>query len=332
VLVLISHCYGAKDPLLPFTGGGSNIAMPVFFFLSGLLVAQSLEVSSSRINFLWKRFLRLYPAACFVILVSAFLIGPLLTTLPLRDYFSHPLFFQYLSSCSLFNIYYFLPGTLEHSRFGPSINPALWSLSLELKLYLLLALTSFIPGKYRIQLTITTILILLITGAFSYTTTEEWFKRALWPHFVLYPYTWLGVFFLIGNLCYYFRDRIIIRNYWLPLGILCWWAGFHFLFSSLAVFCLIPALVLYFGANKPAWMDNVIPRPDLSYGLYVWGGLAQQLVDNYLHPNNPTGLFLLVLVFGIGISILSWFVIESPALRLKTKRATPIRGSLDKYY
>jgi peptidoglycan/LPS O-acetylase OafA/YrhL len=317
-MVITSHCYGYHDPLI-LIGGGSQIAMPVFFFLSGLLVAQSLDHSSSNLNFLWKRALRLYPGACLVILISACAIGPLITTLPPGTYFSHPLFFQYLLTCFLVQVYYFLPGVFQHSVLGPSVNASLWSLSLELKLYIALVLSTFIQKKSRIPLTATAILILFIIGTFFSSPTERQLKDIFSTNFVLYPYTELSVYFLIGNLCYYFRSRITIRNYWLPVILVTWWPGFHSPFSDLAGFLLIPALVLFFSASQTKWIHTITPKPDLSYGLYVWAFPTEQLVTNYLHPTNLTIRFLLVLLFTTLVAFLSWNLVEKPALGLKRR-------------
>jgi peptidoglycan/LPS O-acetylase OafA/YrhL len=317
-MVITSHCYGSHDPLA-LIGGGSKIAMPVFFFLSGLLVAQSLDHSSSKRSFLWKRALRLYPAVFLVILLSACLIGPLITTLPAGTYFSHPLFFQYLRTCFVVQVYYFLPGVFQHSRLGPSVNASLWSLSLELKLYLALALSAFIPKKSRIPLTAMAILILFLIGTFFYSSAEIRLKDLFLANFVLYPYTQLTIYFLTGNLCYYFRRNITICNYWLPIILITWWLGLHSPFSDLAAFLLIPALVLFFSASQNKWIRSIIPKSDLSYGLYLWAFPIQQLVVNYLSPGDLSLRFFLIILFTTPIAFLSWNLVEKPALQSKKR-------------
>ena len=317
-MVIVLHCYRNDDPFA-LIGGSGHIAMPVFFFLSGLLVAQSLDNSSSKHNFLWKRALRLYPAACFVILLSACVIGPLTTTLPLRTYFSHPLFFQYLCACFLVREYLCLPGVFEHSVLGPLVNVPLWSLGLELKLYVALALSAFLPKKSRIPLTAVAILILFIIGTFFYSPVERRLNDVFYTNFVLYPFTQYTVYFLIGNLCYYFRKHITIRNYWLPVALVAWWPGLHSPFPDLAGFILIPALVLFLSASQAKWIHTLTPKPDLSYGLYVWAFPIEQLITNYLYPGNLAIRFLLVLLFTIPVAFLSWNMVEKPALRLKRR-------------
>lgn len=323
LLVILSHCYGGRDPLYLLTGGllgGSAIAMPVFFFLSGLLVAQSLAKSSSRGNFLWKRFLRLYPAAVVAVLLTACLIGPLVTSLPPQAYFTHPLFFRYLRTILLVEIYFRLPGVFTHSPLGPSVNSSLWSLSLEWKCYAGLFLVSFIKRKTLYISLLLLLLVLLITTNIFYAPIESAGKAAFGPYFALSAYSRLAAYFLIGVLCYHFRDKINIHIIGWPLAILL--AGMlsaRWGFFPYAAFLLLPAAVLYASVNGLRTGLRLTPRPDLSYGIYVWGFPIEQLVVNYLHPSNHTLLFLLTLALTLPLALLSWRLVESPALKMKRR-------------
>jgi len=126
------------------------LGLPTFFFLSGLLVAQSLEKSSSWKQFVWKRILRLYPAPCLSILCCACIMGPILTTLPLKSYLTSPMLYQYLAGCSIIKIFYRLPGVFDHSVNGSQgVNNSLWSLTLEWKLYAGLLIVSLIRVPYK---------------------------------------------------------------------------------------------------------------------------------------------------------------------------------------
>ncbi len=63
--------------------------LPMFFALSGFLVAGSL--ARTRLHqFVTLRALRLVPALAFEVMLSALILGPLFTTLPLRDYLTNP--------------------------------------------------------------------------------------------------------------------------------------------------------------------------------------------------------------------------------------------------
>src|SRR5271163_2930831 len=77
------------SPLLNLISGPFvAFLLPMFFSLSGFLVAGSLERSNTLITFLGLRVFRIMPALAVEILLSALVLGPLLTTVSLDDYFS----------------------------------------------------------------------------------------------------------------------------------------------------------------------------------------------------------------------------------------------------
>lgn len=69
--------------------------LPMFFALSGFLVAGSLERAPNLVVFLGLRVFRIFPALIVDTAVSALLIGTLFTQLPLPEYFSDVRFNEY---------------------------------------------------------------------------------------------------------------------------------------------------------------------------------------------------------------------------------------------
>jgi hypothetical protein len=115
--VLFSHCYPLTgqpvlDPFARHTGidtlGG--IGVSIFFVLSGYLVTNSLERSSSVYSFARKRAFRIFPALAVLTVYCAFWLGPIITTLPLETYLKHPQTVAYLWNISAWKIQYALPG------------------------------------------------------------------------------------------------------------------------------------------------------------------------------------------------------------------------------
>src|SRR5258707_467050 len=229
VLVILSHCYGYghQDPFQRLTGNGvrsSYIAMPVFFFLSGLFVTQSLDHSPSGINFLWRRFLRLYPAVFLFVLLSALVMGPLVTSLPLNEYFTHPLFRQYWQTSLLFSVYHQLPGVFTTSPHGSLVNASLWSMPVEIKLYLMLFLLGLFRSRRLLPIAAAAGIAFLALGSIFYIPFQSSLQKILGPSFSLGPYTNFAVYFLIGVVTYHYRRKIIVYNYWLILLPVAWLA------------------------------------------------------------------------------------------------------------
>src|SRR5438132_14206383 len=93
--VVFSHSFlvteGTQDHewLILLTGNQSILGLAgvfVFFAISGFLVTQSFEQTGDALRFLAKRALRIFPGLFVATLVSAFVLGPLVTDLPLGGY------------------------------------------------------------------------------------------------------------------------------------------------------------------------------------------------------------------------------------------------------
>lgn len=115
-LVLFAHSYPlvgrrGDEPLTLLTGyeKGGSIAVGIFFVMSGYLIASSWLASSSPKSFLIKRALRIFPALIVAVLLSVFVIGPLVTHLTLGQYLAADGTWTYLQNILLVTRYE-LPG------------------------------------------------------------------------------------------------------------------------------------------------------------------------------------------------------------------------------
>src|SRR5437763_3287343 len=97
VSVIFSHSFliaeGSQnnEPLIRLTGNQAILGLTgvfVFFAISGFLVTQSFEQTGNPWHYLVKRGLRIFPGLFVATLVSAFVLGPLVTDLPLAAYLS----------------------------------------------------------------------------------------------------------------------------------------------------------------------------------------------------------------------------------------------------
>jgi peptidoglycan/LPS O-acetylase OafA/YrhL len=120
-----------------------GLVLPMFFALSGFLVAGSLERSKTLIMFLGLRILRIVPALSVEVLLSAFIPGPLLTTYPLTAYFSDTRFFAYFLNI-LGDIHYTLPGLFLSNPRPETVNLQLWTVPFELGCYIVLVFISLV--------------------------------------------------------------------------------------------------------------------------------------------------------------------------------------------
>src|SRR6476646_268830 len=95
ISVIFSHSFliaeGTQnnEPLILMTSNQAILGLAgvfVFFAVSGFLVTQSFEQTGNPLHFLAKRALRIFPGLFVATLTSAFVLGPIVTDLPLATY------------------------------------------------------------------------------------------------------------------------------------------------------------------------------------------------------------------------------------------------------
>jgi len=236
----------------------------------------------------------------------------------MKDYFSSHLFYQFLSTCFLIQVKYQLPGVFENSLLGhSSVNSSLWTICLELKLYLGLLFFWLlkIPGKKYLLFLL--ILVLLIAGQVFPDKTDLVIYNLIGKHINIFGEFTCTMVFLTGVLTNMYKQKIFIRNYWLiPILILdIFFVKFHDL--GMLAFILIPAINIFVATKGLRLLKKITPRADLSYGIYVFAFPFQQVVANYLFPTNTWTFFLLTVLIVLPFALFSWYLVEKKALGLK---------------
>ncbi len=125
-----------------------QLVLPAFFILSGFLVSGSMFRSKTLVMFAGLRFIRIYPALVVEVILSAFIVGPLVTILPLREYFTDPLFFRYLVNATG-HITYYLPGVFVNNPKPLIVNWQLWTVPWELLCYVSISILIVLGVKRR---------------------------------------------------------------------------------------------------------------------------------------------------------------------------------------
>jgi peptidoglycan/LPS O-acetylase OafA/YrhL len=140
LLVLYSHAFaigGAPEPVIAGFCSLGSLGLLIFFSISGYLVSMSWLSDGSVVRFAIRRSLRIFPALTVVILLSTFVLGPIVATVPMRVYFHHPATYRYLANIGLY-VSYYLPGCFEHVPIANAVNGSLWSLPAEVLMYIIL--------------------------------------------------------------------------------------------------------------------------------------------------------------------------------------------------
>ena len=317
--VLVSHSFalvGRAEPLHQFGTTLGNVGVLIFFAVSGLLIRRSWEYDPSPRDFWVKRALRLLPALATVALVTALVLGPLVTRLSAREYFSSAETWIYPVRVTL--LYTFgapLPEVFEGNVY-PGVNGPLWSLPVEVFAYFclfLLGVTGLLARRW------------LVTGLAA--ASLAW--AAWWV-----PNTSDGVgsiyvlsAFAIGAAAYSWRDRIVLA--W-PVAItlvpVCIAAGLGPEPVRVVTWTLAAVYLSYWFAYAVPPVGALLVRfGDASYGVYIWAFPVQQTLV-HLGVDSPWLVLVIATPVVWVLAILSWRLVERPALAHKPRPTRQLPG------
>jgi peptidoglycan/LPS O-acetylase OafA/YrhL len=317
--VVVTHSYfftgyGDKDFLYSFTQGQttlSYIGVRGFFIISGYLIFQSVQRSSSFNNYLWKRFLRLYPAL-FIALVFTVCICFFLYEGTLKQYLTNVDTWTYVTNnILLYNLQYGIKGVLN----GDAINGSIWTIKYEFSFYIMLSVFFLFKKSYK---NVTYLLVLfflfLLVGKFYFFeklgNIGLVFSKSLSLN--------LGLFFIAGSLIASFKVEFLRNKYLIVFfGILLLFFSFKFKYFNFWQFLLLPIIVLQFGFSSLKYINSMSNKiGDLSYGVYLYSFPIQMFLT-YFFKFNVIQLIIISLILSLFLGFLSWNLVEKKALKYK---------------
>lgn len=334
VAVVVAHVplvQGGREPLLMPGLTLGRAAVLVFFAISGYLVAQSVERTRSVPRFLVHRALRIVPALQVSLSLTAFVLGPLLTTWALADYLAAST--PWRSQLRLLGLLHRdeLPGVFATNPVAWQTNAPLWTIKFELAFYGLLALLAVATRGRRLRVTAAAIACLaavslrfaqqlagrphavVLHGLFGVQPSESVARLVFDAASFLAPFA-LGAAFAFARVqLVRARWLVLAAAIALPAPLLTRWA---IPLTPLAI-CVLTL-----------WSALVIPRQiahlprgwDLSYGVYVYHfPLLQALVVVGAAAWPPVALLAAGLALVLPLAALSWRLVEAPALRWKRR-------------
>ncbi len=333
--VIFDHAFPlggfGHEPLSGLTHGQVTIgglAVAGFFAISGYLITKS-GMSGDVVQFLWRRTLRIFPAYWLVLLITAFLVAPLIW---LGDGNSLGRFFtggvngpfHYLASnwtlnIGTYGIYDLLTSTTPYGHLigASAFNGSIWTLIYEWNCYLIIGvLVAFGVMKYAriaVPLLASFFFVLQVVAAVDLAAVATIFPKLADIHMIT-----LGLTFMIGAvLAVYsksvpFDDRLgILAGLVLILSLR--FGGFSTVGTAAGAY-----FVMYLGARLPKRVQWIGSKNDYSYGIYIYGFLVQQIMA-YLgwQTLGYVPFVALALVFSFGFAWISWHLAEKRAMALK---------------
>lgn len=328
-LVVFSHAFligegsEVSEPFVRLNGPHNALGVygvHCFFIISGFLVTTSLARSNGTLDFLWRRFLRIYPALLVSVVVCAFILvvpfssrGPAsaFTTLaPLRFIAANLVWPG--SGYRLVDVTFY-PGPL-----GIIINGSLWSLGFELLCYVAIAAIGYIIGIRASTIAGTTLVLLIAIGLSRFSTWSFVNDVTL-----VAPGFFVGSFlFAIGlhKRRSLFSSIMLVTVSAVALAIAF---AFGALLRVFPIAAASPLILL--ATSRSIRLPRVRRVGDISYGTYLYGWPVEQFLRALIGPVSGWLLFAAALPVTYLCGFISWRLVERPALRLKSRRPLPIR-------
>lgn len=310
IMVIVGHSFalvpieGEFDPLQRWVGitYSGALAVKFFFFLSGLLVTNSLMQKSDIVDFVVMRTFRIIPAIAVCSATLALLIGPFFTIN--TNYFANSEVYKFIIGNTLINIHYNLPGVFTNLPFN-SVNGSLWTIPFEVCAYI--AVTGlFLIGALKNKHVAAGICVFFITdsllpqgGFFLY-----FFNN---PEIRYLPFS-----FALGALCAIYKDKISL-SYELSLGLML--LSYVF-WDTIGQHAFFYAAVFFTALFVSTWhpVVKLTPRWDISYGIYLYGWPAQQIISSTM-PGLPRWIDITTTIALSAVcGCISWVLVERPTL------------------
>jgi len=299
IMVIISHSFlistgsDAGEWFVTLTHNQltmGGFAVSVFFLCGGYLIAMSVEKNKTAMKYFSARVLRLFPPLIFSTVLTIFL-GGFISEWGQKAYYSSVDTWRYLQNIIFMRVYD-LPGVFVGNPYGTTVNGSLWTLPVEFICYVF----CFIAYKF------------------------SFFKKKIYPISIpivlagAYGVYWIGylnpmyrelirpvLLFYIGMGYWVYREHITlnIRNF--LIAVVGCIVLFVFGQGQAAMLLCFPYIMMCMWFGMKQCSPKLGKWGNYSYGIYLWGFPAQQLVM-YFYPEYKMN-YLLNIICSIPIAI-----------------------------
>lgn len=297
--------------------------VPIFFFISGYLV----YASASRLQPNWKRYarnraLRIFPAIWVALLLTLLILVLLPDSgrVKMLDWISFV-----VAQATFFQAY--APDSFNYFGVGTP-NGSLWTISIELQLYLLLPFVFLFLRRLNRQKKLLFLVVAIYGSHLLYVRPLHFFGTVdSYVEFTALPHL---RYFLLGVLLFEFKEQcmrwfegkfgvwiLAYVVYRLFLSPLLWKVIPYYLVDFIGDYALVGVLLSAAFTTK-SLAKKWLRGNDLSYGIYIYHMLViNTMLSLFDIRQAPVPSLLLSIIFSVFLAYLSWRFVESKALKLK---------------
>jgi len=274
ILVVVGHTFNVAlkdagaEPHVFFHYNFSYLAVNLFFIASGFLVTKSMLYRGDIPEFASARILRIYPALIALTLFVMFVIGPLATSLPWAEYFTHKDFLiQPFAVLSFVQTEMYLPGIFPNNA-EHMVGAPLWTLRYEFLAYIGTAII-FSLGLMKKKIPAT-------------------FQALLR----------FGIAYGLGATIFAYRDRLSFHALGIPVMMILAALTSKFQLFEVTMNLMLAYFVMWAAYVKAPKFNFLQKLSDVSYGVYIYHWCVMQMVFMWFPNLSVTALLLILLPIG----------------------------------
>ena len=319
LMVIYGHGFNMTGQIGPGLWGVpfARVGLDVFFSISGYLITASWERTPHLVPFFLKRAFRIWPALIVVTVLTAYVLGPLVTAIPLHDYLGSRYTLRYLANVIFYSRLY-LPGVFLHAHYPGAVNGSLWSLFPEVLCYVSVPIFALLPPPIRRACLL---IVAILAGSIGLVMFEGPHPSIIQIYGAEVRYVLVTIpFFFVAAFYRLAEERVdaLFRGDVALLALVANW-GFSSWFSWWNVpleWMTLPYIVIMFGRSAMPFLRRAARFGDVSYGTYLYAFPIQVLVIQYGPADFPIPLCAAVAVLA---GFISWHLVERPALQIASK-------------
>lgn len=308
-----------RSPAL-FDQGIHSIGVKIFFLLGGYLISKSWISDKNIFRYTLKRIMRIFPALIVYVIFAAFIVGPIISDLSVVEYYKNEGFCYYFRNIFMYPIYG-LPGVFLDNPYAGVVNGSLWTLPVELCMYICIPIVYTIAGikkEFSKTIIVGIAAVICVFQLLHLSVFSEWscvIYGTDWAQaFTLIPFYFIGVLYSCIDLK---------KKYNLELAVIllmlysCISVNLGVATNEMVSYIVLPYFVFSFGLCKEPYFSNAFNKYEISYGIYLYGFFIQQILVWICNKNNVILNSSVYLIISVAITCLIAFIshkyIEKPA-------------------
>jgi peptidoglycan/LPS O-acetylase OafA/YrhL len=294
-----------------------TLTVAAFMAMSGFFVMKTWERDPNLVRYWTRRLLRIMPGYVVVVLLAAFLLGPLVTTRDAGGYFGDARTWSFLwHNVLLFPQQYDLPGVFEHNAYPAAVNGSLWCLPVEVLGYALVTVVGLLGISRRrylifaVAVPFGALLVLNVNDVIQLPdTTLLLLTDPLLQYLAIYA---------MGIAAWLYREKIPLSWWGVAAGVAIEFLVYPSAVADITRAVTVPYAVLTIGTKLPTWLCLPNWLTVASFGVFLYGFPVEQTLA-WLGADQPWQVIGAGVPIALLLGLASWHLVEKHGLHLRSE-------------